>query len=180
MTYDVCCSSFFLISLNCQPALLAMNLQPAACFHSNKLLSIVRVVRPSLAWKETRWERRHVLISPVRRISARPSKGQSELPISRLPPSSIWTRGVAHYYDSLFSSCRHRNDNLSGQLAWLERGVRSDAQLNCTDTRFQKCSQSGKNGSKHPMLSISMAYNVISCKKVQRNTQKLKIADFAM
>ena len=87
-----CCSSFFLISLNCQPALLAMNLQPAACFHSNKLLSIIRVVRPSLAWKATRRERRHVLISPVRRISARPSKGQSELPISRLPPSSIWTR----------------------------------------------------------------------------------------
>ena len=32
-------------------------------------------------------------------------------------------------------------------------------------TLFQKCSQSGKNGSKHPMLSISMAYDVISCKK---------------
>ena len=49
-----------------------------------------------------------------------------------------------------------------------------------TETRFQKCSQSGKNGSKHPMLSISMAFNVISCKKVERNTQKLKIADFTM
>ena len=36
------------------------------------------------------------------------------------------------------------------------------------------------NSSKHPMLSISMAYNVISCKKVERNTQKLKIADFTM
>ena len=47
---------------------------------------------------------------------------------------------------------------------WSGRGVRSDAQFSCTDTRFQKCSQSGKNGSKHPMLSISMAYNVISCK----------------
>ena len=62
----------------------------------------------------------------------------------------------------------------------LRRGVRSDAQLSCTDTRFQKCSQSGKNGSNHPMLSISMAFNVISCKKVERNTQKLKIADFTM
>ena len=62
----------------------------------------------------------------------------------------------------------------------LRRGVRSDAQLRPTETRFQKCSQSGKNGSKHPMLSISMAYNVISCKKVERNTQKLKIADFTM
>ena len=62
----------------------------------------------------------------------------------------------------------------------LWRGVRSDAQLSSTETRFQKCSQSGKNGSKHPMLSISMAYNVISCKKVERNTQKLKTADFTM
>ena len=32
-------------------------------------------------------------------------------------------------------------------------------------TLFQKCSHSGINGSKHPMLSISMAYDVISCKK---------------
>merc|ERR1712209_169318 len=47
----------------------------------------------------------------------------------------------------------------------IRGSVRSDAQLSCTDTRFQKCSQSGKNGSKHPMLSISMACNVISCKK---------------
>ena len=62
----------------------------------------------------------------------------------------------------------------------VRRGVRSDAQLSCIETRFQKCSQSGKNGSKHPMLSISMAFNVISCKKVERNTQKLKIADFTM
>ena len=62
----------------------------------------------------------------------------------------------------------------------LRRGVRSDAQLSSTETRFQKCSQSGKNDSKHPILSISMAFNVISCKKVERNTQKLKIADFTM
>ena len=60
------------------------------------------------------------------------------------------------------------------------RGVRSDAQLSSTETRFQECSQSGKTGSKHPMLSISMAFNVISCKKIERNTQKLKIADFTM
>ena len=62
----------------------------------------------------------------------------------------------------------------------LRRGVRSDAQLSPTETRFQKCSQSGKNGSKHPMLSIPMAFNVILCKKVERNTQKLKISDFTM
>ena len=30
------------------------------------------------------------------------------------------------------------------------------------------------------MLSISKACNVILCKKVERNTQKLKIADFTM
>ena len=68
-------------------------------------------------------------------------------------------------------------------LQWnirLRRGVRFGVQLSCTETRFQKCSQSGKNGSKHPMLPISMAFNVISCKKVERNTQKLKIADFTM
>ena len=52
----------------------------------------------------------------------------------------------------------------------LRRGVRSG------DTRFQKCSQSGKNGSKHPMLSTSMAYSVISCKKFNQNTKKIKVA----
>ena len=62
----------------------------------------------------------------------------------------------------------------------IGRGVRSDVQLSCTETRSKKYSHSGKNGSKHPMLSISMAYNVISCKKVKRNTHKLKIADFTM
>ena len=46
--------------------------------------------------------------------------------------------------------------------------------------RFQKCSESGKNGSKHPMLPLSMAYNVISCKKIERNTKKIKITDFTM
>ena len=36
--------------------------------------------------------------------------------------------------------------------------------------RFQKCSQSDKKGSKHPMLSISMADNDISCKKIEKKT----------
>ena len=31
----------------------------------------------------------------------------------------------------------------------VRRGVRSDVQLSCTETRFQKCSKSGRNGSKH-------------------------------
>ena len=81
-------------------------------------------------------------------------------------------------------NCQYKNidsmyENSEGKFT-VRRGVRSDAQLSPTETRFQKCSQSGKNGSKHPMLSISMAFNVISCKKVERNTQKLKIADFTM
>ena len=46
---------------------------------------------------------------------------------------------------------------------FIWRGVRSDVQLSCTETQFQKCSQSGKNGSKHPMLSIS--YNAKNKKK---------------
>ena len=59
----------------------------------------------------------------------------------------------------------------------IRRGVRSGVQLSCTETRFQKCSQSGKIDSKHPMLSIPMAYNVFSCQKIERNTPKIKLAD---
>jgi len=95
------------------------------------------------------------------------------------------TRDIGSFLHLKFSWLKHifkRQDFFSlkkvGEL--LGRGVRSDAQLSGTETRFQKCSQSGKNGSEHPMLSISMAYNMISCKKVERNTQKLKIADFTM
>ena len=61
---------------------------------------------------------------------------------------------------------------LFGSVPDLRRGVRSGVQLSCTETRFQKCSQSAKNGSKHPMLSISMAYNVSSCKKKMKETLK--------
>merc|ERR1711963_695363 len=57
----------------------------------------------------------------------------------------------------------------------LRRGVRSEAQLSSTETRSQKCSQSGKNGSKHPMLSISMAFNVISCKKSKETLKNSKL-----
>ena len=37
-----------------------------------------------------------------------------------------------------------------------------------------------KKGVLNLFLSISMAYNVISCQKVAENTQLLKIAKFAM
>ena len=57
----------------------------------------------------------------------------------------------------------------------LRRGVRSDVQLSCTATRFQKCPQSGNNCSKYPMLSISIAYNVISCKKSKETLKKSKL-----
>ena len=56
----------------------------------------------------------------------------------------------------------------------LRRGVISGVQLSCTETRFQKWPQSGKNGSKHPMASISMAYDVISCKKSKETLKKSK------
>ena len=46
----------------------------------------------------------------------------------------------------------------------LWRGVRSDAQLSCTETRFQSA--------KHPMLSVTMAYKAISCKKNQRERSR--------
>ena len=55
------------------------------------------------------------------------------------------------------------------------RGVRSGVQLSCTETRFQKCCQSGKNGSKHLMFSISLACNMISCKKSNETLIKSKL-----
>ena len=46
--------------------------------------------------------------------------------------------------------------------------------------RFSKWFYSVKKGVLNLFLSISMAYNVISCQKVAENTQILKIAKFAM
>ena len=46
--------------------------------------------------------------------------------------------------------------------------------------RFSKGFYSVKKGVLNLFLSISMAYNVISCQKVAENTQILKIAKFAM
>ena len=60
------------------------------------------------------------------------------------------------------------------------RGVRSTLHFSPKNLRIQKWSHSGKNGSKHPMLSISMADNVISYKKIKRDAQKNKIADFTV
>ena len=43
-----------------------------------------------------------------------------------------------------------------------------------------KVVKSVKKGVLNLFLSISMAYNVISCQKIAENTQILKIAKFAM
>ena len=99
-------------------------------------------------------------------------------PCLRNPRSSLWPE-----YSNIINSHHFHPDHKCQNchlITWwsLRRGVRSDAQLSCTDTRFQKCSQSGKNGSKHPMLSISMAYNVISCKKNRKKHSKNQIRWF--
>ena len=70
--------------------------------------------------------------------------------------------------------------NLTGHRMHVGRSVRSSLHISPENLRISKWPLSGKNVSKHPMLSISMALNVISCKKVERNTQKLKISDFTM
>ena len=46
--------------------------------------------------------------------------------------------------------------------------------------RFKKWFQSVKKGVLNLFLSIPMAYNVISCRKVAENAQILKIAKLAM
>ena len=48
----------------------------------------------------------------------------------------------------------------------------SDLGYNWVSQRPDFKSASGKNGSKHPMLSISLAYNVISCKKNRKKHSK--------
>ena len=61
---------------------------------------------------------------------------------------------------------------LKEMYKYTRQAVRSGVQLSCTETRFQNCSLSGKNGSKHPMLSISKAHNVISCKQNPKKHSK--------
>ena len=46
--------------------------------------------------------------------------------------------------------------------------------------RFSKWFKSVKKGVLNLFLSISMAYNVISCQKIAENTQILKTAKFAI
>ena len=59
--------------------------------------------------------------------------------------------GVSYFH--INSSQMEKRGDESPYNIYLRRGVRSDAQLSCTETRFQKCWYSGKNGSKRPMLS---------------------------
>ena len=53
-------------------------------------------------------------------------------------------------------------------------------ELECNGGPIFKVVLECKKGVLNFFLSISMAYNVISCQKVAENTQILKIAKFAM
>ena len=61
---------------------------------------------------------------------------------------------------------------------WLS--CRCSRKLSMVEGRFSKWFKSVKKGVLNLFLSLSMAYNVISCQKVAENTQILKIAKFAM
>ena len=52
---------------------------------------------------------------------------------------------IINFCDKNVVIARLRDKNEVFILFIYIRGVRSDAQLSCTETRFQKCSQSGKN-----------------------------------
>ena len=52
--------------------------------------------------------------------------------------------------------------------------------LSPMEGRFSKWFLRVKKGVINLFLCISMAYNVISCRKIAKNTQTLKIADFTM
>ena len=67
----------------------------------------------------------------------------------------------------------------SNTQTWRLKGLFLDAVLKMLLGHVVR-STLHKNGSKHPMLQISMADNVISYKKIQRNAQKTKITGFAM
>ena len=71
---------------------------------------------------------------------------------------------VDYYTHEIFGVSNSRVLFLAGSL---RRGVRSGVQLSCTEIRFQKCSQSGKNGSKHPILYVSIAS--LQCDFMQKN-----------
>ena len=59
---------------------------------------------------------------------------------------------------------------------YVRRSVRSTLHFSPKNLQISKWSLNGKNGSKHPMLSISMASNVIFYKK----THQKKLADFTI
>ena len=65
----------------------------------------------------------------------------------------------------------------SNTQTWRLKGLFLDAVLKMLLGHVVR-STLHKNGSKHPMLQISMADNMISYKKIQRNAQKTKITVF--
>ena len=70
-------------------------------------------------------------------------------------------------------------DNNDDDIQCLRQGVRSGVQLVFIETRFQKCSQNGKNGSKHNVIFI-YGLQCDFMQKIQKNTKKIKNADFTM
>ena len=88
-----------------------------------------------------------------------------QLNILNLTALSTYDRGLSKQFTYLIGPLLDH----ASSLFFYGRGVRSDVQLSCTETQFQKCSQSGKNGSKHPMLSIS---NGLQCDFMQTNRKK--------
>ena len=71
---------------------------------------------------------------------------------------------------------------LPGRLSCLFESTRgpSSTILGLMEVRFPKWFLRVKKGVINLFLCISMAYNVISCIEIAKNTQTLKIADFTM
>ena len=73
----------------------------------------------------------------------------------------------------MFSRCSQDDCRIfSGWSFDLRRGVRSGVQLSCTETRFQKCSESGKmvlNTQCYQYLLLTMWFHT---KKIKRSAQK--------
>ena len=64
------------------------------------------------------------------------------------------------------------SDASANLLAYIFDAVQDKPYISVPKTPNFKVVQSGKNGSKRPMLSISMAFNVISCKKSWKKHSK--------
>ena len=108
-----------------------------------------------------------------------PSKISRALPASRLYKHSwILKRGDTRSMNHKIWQVNKYLTEWRDILLWLS--CRCSRKLSMVEGRFSKWFLSVKKGVLNLFLSISMAYNVISCQKVAENTQILKIAKFAM